>query len=67
MFANTLPWKKRSMELTRLFPQDSNQLVAIIDSRIPEQGRMAARQLAAALGQDHAFQDGQPARRQRLL
>lgn len=53
MFANTLPWKKRSMELTRLFPQDSNQLVAIIDSRIPEQGRMAARQLAATLSQDH--------------
>ncbi|EHH68055.1 MMPL family transporter [Gluconobacter morbifer] len=53
MFASSLPWKKRSAELTRLFPQDSNQLVAIIDSNLPEQGRDAARQLASVLSRDH--------------
>lgn len=53
MFASSLPWKQRTDEMNRLFPQDDNQLVAIIDSQIPEQGRATARALAAELSKDH--------------
>ena len=53
MFAANLPWKKRNAEIARLFPQDDNQLVAIIDAKIPEQGRATARELTDILSKDH--------------
>ncbi|QDH16836.1 MMPL family transporter [Swingsia samuiensis] len=53
MFSSSLIWRKQLQEMNRLFPQDDNQLVAIIDGRIPEQGRAAARQLTDILSQDH--------------
>nr|WP_294914857.1 MMPL family transporter [uncultured Neokomagataea sp.] len=53
MFADSLPWKQRVTEMDRLFPQDADQLVAILDSRTPEAGREAARQLGQILSKDH--------------
>lgn len=53
MFADSLPWKQRVAQMDHLFPQDDDQLVAILDSRIPEAGREAARQLAQVLQADH--------------
>ena len=32
MFANSLKWKQRSDELSKLFPQNSDLIVAVIDS-----------------------------------
>ncbi|AQS88311.1 hypothetical protein AA101099_1730 [Neoasaia chiangmaiensis NBRC 101099] len=52
MFSADLPWKKRNTELSRLFPQNDDTLVAVIHSDIPEQGRATARQLAQALSAD---------------
>lgn len=53
MLADNLPWKQRSDEMGRLFPQKENLLVAVIRSRLPEEGRATARALAAHLSADH--------------
>ncbi|GEL02374.1 MMPL family transporter [Swaminathania salitolerans] len=53
MFASSLPWKQRNAELTRLFPQNDDLMVAIIKADLPEQGRETARALAKILSRDH--------------
>ncbi|WP_367160744.1 MMPL family transporter [Kozakia baliensis] len=53
MFSSKLPWKQRNAELTKLFPQNDNLMVAVIRSDIPEQGRETARQLGRILSVDH--------------
>ncbi|GBQ22894.1 hypothetical protein AA12717_1326 [Gluconacetobacter sacchari DSM 12717] len=52
MFSSSLPWKKRSDELARLFPQNQDQMVAVIDADIPEEAQATARELAARLRHD---------------
>ena len=53
LFSASLPWKQRSAELQKLFPQNEDVLVAVIDAAIPEQAEATARQLTAALLADH--------------
>ena len=58
LFAPTLPWKQREAELKRLFPQQSDLLVAVIDADAPEAADATAAGLAAALTADTAhFRD----------
>ena len=52
MFAASLPWKQRSDALARLFPQNDDLTVAVIDARIPEEAEATAAALAAALAPD---------------
>lgn len=54
MFSAKLPWKTRSDTLARLFPQQQDQLVAVIDADLPEEAQETARALAAQLRQDGA-------------
>jgi hopanoid biosynthesis associated RND transporter like protein HpnN len=49
MFANTLPWKQRSDDLARAFPQNDDLIVAVVDARIPEEAEATANALAASL------------------
>ncbi|WP_122049027.1 MMPL family transporter [Asaia bogorensis] len=53
MFAASLPWKQRGAELSQLFPQNDDLMVAIIKADMPEQGRATARELARILRADH--------------
>jgi hopanoid biosynthesis associated RND transporter like protein HpnN len=54
LFAASLPWKQRSTELQRAFPQNEDTLVVVIDAALPEQAETTARDLAAALQADRA-------------
>ena len=54
MFANSLSWKQRSDALGRLFPQNSDLIVAVIDARIPEEADATAAALQQALSADKA-------------
>jgi hopanoid biosynthesis associated RND transporter like protein HpnN len=54
LFRSTLPWRQRQIAFERDFPQFKNQLVAVIDARIPEQADATAAALAAALRADPA-------------
>ncbi|EFG86005.1 MULTISPECIES: MMPL family transporter [Novacetimonas] len=53
MFSSDLPWKQRSDEMGRLFPQKQDQLVAVIDAVLPEEAQQTAIDLAARLKNDH--------------
>ncbi|MBO6086606.1 MAG: MMPL family transporter [Acetobacter sp.] len=53
MLSPTLPWKQRSDEMGRLFPQKENLLIAVVDADLPEVGEETARQLAHILSADH--------------
>lgn len=57
MFANDLAWKQRSADLDRLFPQNDDLIVAVVDARIPEEAEAAAAALAEAIRGDHAHFD----------
>ena len=52
LFAPTLPWKLREAELHRLFPHQTDLLVAVIDATVPEAADATAAGLAAALAAD---------------
>ena len=54
LFAPTLPWKQREAALKRLFPQQSDLLVAVIDAELPEAAEATAAGLAAAMTADTA-------------
>ncbi len=49
LFAASLPWKQREAELKRLFPQDGDVLVAVIDAASPEEADATAAGLARAM------------------
>lgn len=49
LFAANLPWKQREAELKRLFPQDGDLLVAVIDAASPEEADAVAAGLARAM------------------
>ena len=53
MLSPTLPWKQRSDEMGRLFPQKENLLIAVVDANLPEVGEETARQLTHILSLDH--------------
>ncbi len=53
LFSASLPWKQRSAELQKLFPQGEDLLVAVIDGHIPEEAEATAGALATALAADH--------------
>ena len=53
MFSKNLPWRQRSIQFNREFPQFGDLLVAVIDARIPEEADATAAALAAKLSADH--------------
>ena len=58
LFAESLPWRQRSLAMQRAFPQNEDLLVAVVDGATPEEGEATAAALAAALGRDRLhFQD----------
>jgi hopanoid biosynthesis associated RND transporter like protein HpnN len=52
LFAKSLPWRQRAIELNKDFPQNQNLLVAVIDARIPEEADATAAALAKRLAAD---------------
>jgi hypothetical protein len=54
LFAQNLPWRQQEIAYDKLFPQFTNQVVAVIDARIPEEADATAAALAAALKADPA-------------
>src|SRR3954452_6214013 len=52
MFADSLPWRQRAMELAKDFPQFQNLLVAVVDARAPEEADATANELARRLKAD---------------
>src|SRR4051812_39027623 len=52
MFAESLPWRQRAMEMAKDFPQFQNLLVAVVEARIPEEADATAAQLAKRLAAD---------------
>jgi hopanoid biosynthesis associated RND transporter like protein HpnN len=52
MFSDSLQWKRTNQALSKLFPQNNNLLVAVIDAKIPEEAEVTASALAAALRAD---------------
>ncbi len=52
MFAESLPWRQRAIEMDKDFPQNTNLLVAVIDARIPEEADATAAELARRLAGD---------------
>ena len=54
LFDAKLPWKRHEAELKRLFPQNTDLLVAVIDAANPEEADATAAGLAAALAADTA-------------
>lgn len=54
MFSETLPWRQKSLEMARDFPQFRDLLVAVVDGRTPEQADATAAALAKAVAADDA-------------
>jgi hypothetical protein len=54
LFKASLPWRQRSVEMNRNFPQFHDLLVAVVDARIPEEADATAAELAARLATDTA-------------
>ncbi len=54
LFNPSLPWKQRETELKRLFPQQEDLLVAVVDASTPEAAEATAAGLAAALARSSA-------------
>src|ERR1700727_1573663 len=53
LFSDRLKWKQRGAELQRAFPQNEDIFVAVVDAALPEEAELTARDLAAALAEDH--------------
>lgn len=49
MFSSQLPWRQRSIQFDRVFPQFSDTLVAVVRAPTAEEARAAATQLAREL------------------
>jgi hopanoid biosynthesis associated RND transporter like protein HpnN len=49
LFAESLPWRQRVIEMNKDFPQNTNLLVAVVDARIPEEAEATAAELARRL------------------
>ncbi len=54
LFRVSLPWRQRQIAFQTAFPQFHNQLVAVVDARIPEEADATAAALAARLRADPA-------------
>ncbi|MEI7711482.1 MAG: MMPL family transporter, partial [Rhodospirillales bacterium] len=54
MFAPSLKWRQRAVEMDKAFPQFRDLLVAVIDAREPEQAEATAAELTAKLAGDTA-------------
>ncbi len=52
LFSAHLPWKQRQAEFQRDFPQNEDQLVAVVQGDVPEEAQVTAAGLAAALRAD---------------
>src|SRR3954454_13104014 len=52
MFAESLPWRQRAMEMSKNFPQFQNLLVAVVDARVPEEADATANELVRRLKAD---------------
>ena len=48
-------WRQREIQFDRLFPQQSNLILVVIDSKTPELAEAAAASLSAALAKDKAL------------
>lgn len=53
LFSPSLPWVQRTRAIERVFPQEQDQLVAVVDGATPEEAEATAAALAAALTVDH--------------
>ena len=49
LLSSSLPWRKQEIKLNDLFPQRTDQLIAVIDGKTPEAADEAAEALAKAL------------------
>jgi hopanoid biosynthesis associated RND transporter like protein HpnN len=58
MFSDSLPWKRASQAMDKLFPQNTSLLVAVVDAQIPEEAEVTANALARALQADTAHFHG---------
>lgn len=54
MFAASLDWKRRSDTLAKLFPQNDDLIVAVVNAAIPEEAEATAEALEQALTADRA-------------
>jgi len=54
LFDARLPWKQRTAEMARLFPQFEHLIVAVVEADEPEEADATAAGLAEALGRDKA-------------
>jgi hopanoid biosynthesis associated RND transporter like protein HpnN len=54
MFPEDLPWRAHQLEFNHDFPQFTDQIVGVIDARIPEEADATAAALQAALSSDHS-------------
>ncbi|WP_040364058.1 MMPL family transporter [Commensalibacter intestini] len=52
MFSAGMDWKKRSDQMSKDFPQRENLLVALIESKTPEEGEISAQTLVSRLKND---------------
>jgi predicted RND superfamily exporter protein len=52
LFSASLPWRQREIAWDKAFPQFNKQLVAVIDSAVPEAAEETAAQLAADAAAD---------------
>lgn len=52
MFSSSMDWKKRSDQMSKDFPQREYLLVALIESKIPEEGALSAQALVKQLKND---------------
>ena len=52
LFATSLPWRQNQIAFDRDFPQFRNQIVAVIDAKIPEEAEATAAGLASAMAAD---------------
>jgi uncharacterized protein len=49
LLSSSLPWRQQEIKLNRLFPQRTDQLIAVVDATTPERAEEASSALAEAL------------------
>jgi hopanoid biosynthesis associated RND transporter like protein HpnN len=52
LLSSSLPWRQQEIKLNRLFPQRTDQLIAVVDATTPERAEEASLALADALARE---------------
>lgn len=55
LISNDLPWRQRELAFAAAFPQQSETIIAVVESRTPEAAELASSRLAAELQPDTAL------------